>query len=1664
MSLTEEEKEAFNAIRSGAVAPPVQEDETLIEPEVQAEADMEIAKSGPSAMQQLQGIGIEMGGTIAGTYGTTKALQTQRVARGLSFLKNIRRAGQVTAAAGAAGPQALEPVSTVGGLVAFGITEAVWAVGSNFVKQEYFKALGVQEETSGGELLASALLVGPLISQGRKIPKIGQVFDTAMINSRKWRVGAHMVQGSLIGSVESSIRQTFDLMADEDASIGDFSMSDLFTGATGGAAFGGALGVGSDAIGLVKTYRAVVARSKVEMRGSLVERLAKLDRTIAKAQKIGANRNRIVAEMHAAKVQKELDQLDAVHDSIDEKLAETEAAVDSLNTPKETPTVTEEQVNLADDWDARKAAEGEESTPTNLEGIDVVEAPEAPATPKETPAPTEGSVTVFRGEDGRFSGADSEGTFFSADKDVASGYGNVTESRLELESPMTFDFDGRSRVFFDGAERSPSELSKRLKEINDDLSEGVRLDEDLVAEMETLGFDSNFDDSIDGLILKNVDDPAEGIGTGKTADNYVVFDKSKIKEAGATPAPKTPFQALMEDYDTAIADQSQGRGADQIIKLNKHFNAISDDFTKKADALIANPDVESVDELVSMLDEYTAFDAKDAELKQKTGQDLRAQGRDAEDIALERESMSEARMIRNNALKDVREKLQAMKDDVDGAKMQELVDDIFTYPEPVKGKNTRTPSPDEDFMPPPKDGEAPVETPKDGETPIVTPKDPETPTGETNTPKLTPQQRTVARLQKKLDELRAIRSGEKDPKNPKPKKPKTAEEKDFEERIKFYQGEAKEVGDIASTQERIQVLSGLIQGNSPSQIRQQIGLPPKFRPAHSTPKKLETTLTKLKATEAKLMKILRRKQTDAILSDMRNVFDPENGSRSIVDTALNGYLMARTDALLNQPSTATTGLPSGIIQTIWRPLINTGKNTLQALNPADRALKGVPMTQRMKFASAEVLATADQLMAFAQSPLVTSKQALRNTWETFRQGGSSGYFYKDANKIDVRDTSVNAGNSSISFRNNRNVIQADLRAKANEQKSVIVGQAMKLMGSDPMTAFLAFAKTGWSFGRSGVGALDEPFNLILESRGHRTEAIKEAIKQQIKPEEVSGFIDDYIKKASTVDAQGVKRFNYLDEKYKDTANQTRRGLFRPADLDTKDPRMLMEEHLVMSLRSWMGGDLTAAKFLFRFLQPIITTPTIALAQQGRTAARTTGIPAAVNIGQRLYAGGAKRVGSDGKISSAMSGRVNKEINDLEIKVEERRAKTKEKGLDAEEQKKRDEDLAAHQKQLNSLRDYRDEQTYEQIAMMGLGMGLVYTFFHMGMNGTATGAGAAFTRDQRSQGEFQKYRLFADEESEGSSYLLAEPIRFLAAFAADLGAWHALGDSRTKDQTIGNFVTSTLEAYATDSVFTTSLRHMKDLAFGKEKTRMGAVIDIAAGAIPIPSGVRSARVLDDENYSVYDEGADVGDMFSRAFDKAAGTEAQNFRVDKLGRPLMRPERGALNYVFRYAPEDRAYRMSADEEVRKVLRNDGLSYNLIPKMTEFKSINGTQVNLKEFAREGRSLFNLFTEVVNEGDEMLHELHDLVMDENWQQLDYNNYTVEPDPDNQDKLYNKGIDRLKEVRQKYIERAVDYISDESNINLFRNKDGMTVHDYIKSLEERPARSGNVLEKLDQF
>ena len=118
---------------------------------------------------QLKGLGIEGVGSVGGTAATLRAMKTQRGMKALNYLSKLRRLGQATAIAGAGGPQAAEPISTGIGVGTVLITEGLWSVGSNWMKQEYFKSLGIQENTSAGELITSGLLLSPIIHQGRRI-------------------------------------------------------------------------------------------------------------------------------------------------------------------------------------------------------------------------------------------------------------------------------------------------------------------------------------------------------------------------------------------------------------------------------------------------------------------------------------------------------------------------------------------------------------------------------------------------------------------------------------------------------------------------------------------------------------------------------------------------------------------------------------------------------------------------------------------------------------------------------------------------------------------------------------------------------------------------------------------------------------------------------------------------------------------------------------------------------------------------------------------------------------------------------------------------------------------------------------------------------------------------------------------------------------------------------------------------------------------------------------------------------------------------------------------------------------------------------------------------------------------------------------------------------
>ena len=179
------------------------------------------------------------------------------------------------------------------------------------------------------------------------------------------------------------------------------------------------------------------------------------------------------------------------------------------------------------------------------------------------------------------SGVDSDALFFSTEKSEAKAYGmNVVEADIDLQSPLTMDFGGLSGVHFDGEYRTPSQLSKRIAEINEDLKiNAIDPESKLMDELKFFGFDPLVDDTIDGVIMNNISDPGRGLGDGKTTTNYMVFDTEKISMPGsnvASDASKIDLptdSSKVNNLDMGVIKAKQvSEGSDTVLEYPSLFH------------------------------------------------------------------------------------------------------------------------------------------------------------------------------------------------------------------------------------------------------------------------------------------------------------------------------------------------------------------------------------------------------------------------------------------------------------------------------------------------------------------------------------------------------------------------------------------------------------------------------------------------------------------------------------------------------------------------------------------------------------------------------------------------------------------------------------------------------------------------------------------------------------------------------------------------------------------------------------------------------------------------------------------------------------------------------------------------------------------------------------
>ena len=1446
--------EEFNAKLNAAPQAPVEPEEekpiTLNDTLMQSAASNEL-----DWQTQLKGLGIEGGGSVVGTAATLKGIKTYKT---LNMLRNVRRVGQGAALAGAAGPQAFEPVSTAAGIGTVLITEGLWSVGSNFLKQEYFKSKGIQEETSGGELLTSMVLLSPIIHQGRHIPKLGQIFDTSMIKSRTWKVGAHTVQGATIGAVESSIRQTWDLVAAEDKDLTDFSFTDLATGVVGGAGLGGAVStVGETFSGLklLNTYRKVVQRSKIEMTGSLNERLARLEKTIEKSRRMNNGRRLMLAQQAYADTKKKRDIFYALHDELEDNLDSLEAAA----TPKPKPEAPEASATTATPKDA----------------------------PEATPAP---------------------------------------------------------------------------------------------------------------------------------------------KTPEVAPEAQSPMQGVYDSYEKLINNMDEGRGGNLTAELNDTFNRAADDFNQRAEAFIENPNDDTIASLEEVLDEFIILDKYDARLKQSQGQGLEGQKKNAKDSNRAGE-LPLPRKTRQEGLKGVREKLRLMRDDGDFSRFDEFLEKVLETPE------------------------TPVVTPKGGEAPSPKPKDPEASTGKTKAPKKTPQQRQVERLQKQLDDLRAIRSGEQDPKAPKPKKAKSAEVKDLEDRIKFYKGESKEVAEIAKTEERIALFLKLLRGGDVKAMQQELGLPPAMRPEFTKKKTPESYLNDLKEIESGLKKDIRKRQTQEILADINKATNPSAGTSSPVDSLLDGLIAARTASLLNQPTTSTTGLPSGAIAYFWRMGRNSINDALKLsgiTGLADPRLKGTRFKQKAILATSEMVATATQIFDISPKALISGG---RNMKETFLNLGNSAYFYKDGNKFIEQEGQV--GNAPMKAQAAAKAKREELRLRAIQAEGMLERVLLNTGASKPFEYITKL----YLLGRTVLGTLDEPFLMAMNDRGNRAEAIRQSILTNAADPEK--FIQDYMANVSKFEG-GATRFNYFDEQYKDVANQTRRDLFRKADLDRKDIRRNPSEIVADGINRLFAGSVVG-KLLGGLFSPFVSTPVIGLGQNVGNQMSSFGVQPTVRLTQgisdRLH-----RLIFPHRQSSAVFGKYNKALQSARLEAKKLQEEIDGKTAKGEDVKSEEVALGIKNEEIERLTRYKEDAARDDLARSMIAFSIGLFAYYATKEGLMLGSGAGLEDEQRRESNFQKRknRIFLDDtKSVGFSYMLFEQFRGTMSIWSDIASYEMLADNGalTDDQKgvegFINFLTNSIEATATDAPFTTGLRQFSDLAIGDTEEKMQTAVSIGSSSLGVPSGVRSANRFGDDVYYDYSRGLTMENLFGRIGDAALGLPTQNVRTDQLGRPVSPNQKSPWNYAFRYAPErlKPENALERDAMIEDLLLNDATSFGLISKKPTSLHINKVTVPMKKFVnQDGDDLTSLYERTLNEDDAMIDEIWEEMQTSSWETA-YDNYKV----DSKDgKPFNKGIERINKIIKKHRNKTKKKLSDETGPLQYYYYKGQNVFEYIQAQKMLPQATGD--------
>jgi len=776
-------------------------------------------------------------------------------------------------------------------------------------------------------------------------------------------------------------------------------------------------------------------------------------------------------------------------------------------------------------------------------------------------------------------------------------------------------------------------------------------------------------------------------------------------------------------------------------------------------------------------------------------------------------------------------------------------------------------------------------------------------------------------------------------------------------------------------------------------------------------------------------KLTDKEKIDAIADQVAKTF--LNERTGVLQQTIDGYFTVRLTQMLNQSKTAFIGVPSAIIMSVVRPIINTPYNLAKAAE-----LKGTSISKKAQYAAADLTATYEYLRMFSKH----FKDTARSVKDTILNKGDSNFLFRDRNAY-IKDQLAEAKEPSHRFK--KRLIESKRRNDVKEAKTELGRKFLQARASILNSKPAKIPAFFFDYGVSLIGGIEEISLIAHSMRAARAQGIKKGIEEGA--DDLWKFSEDYMESAFDRSRGGLQA--KYDPEYADVFNQARRDHFRAMDLDPKDIRKDMIDGMVSGL-SKISNNPDEVGILARMLFVFIGVPMRAL------GANLSYIASPVNVAKNV-SGGASRRFETALGGTATFGKYNKRISELELDL-----KNQVKGLDSDnpdvvsEAKELIPDL---EKQLAHVKDLKMQKDYEDLGKLGIGAGMFFLGYEMAKNGQVAGTDAWMTEDQKLaaqkvQGAPNSWKVVLNGNEFDFKYF--EPLKGVFALGADFARRQAAKEAGalTDDQTLTQFTTSVATSIATDSPFATGARYLTQIMSPNPDTQERGVMGVFRSLIPVPAEVRNFNKFDEE----FVTDTTAGEFFDTTLSASLGQETGNYRLTVLGEPKIKEEPSLISYILPFGPKAVPER----EEIDDILLEDAMSFKSVSSPQT--SISG--MKLKNFVNEdNETLYNLYGRLITEtklgGKNQRQRLNTLVKQQSFKRA-YNNNKYEMDDKGTE--VNEGIEMIKDIISDYRAKARSKILETNIASDYVDSEGNNIYDILKERNQFSEQPESLIELLN--